>query len=116
MAEFGQFLGLDPKGGEFGSRLKDAVGKAAEKILIAARANDEGYSEHIVGVAIFLMRKMNRSHPDLDKAARTLNCEKPPAEQRLFWDPDKDCKPKWPEVVSRGWWNERPLLPCGGAV
>ena len=97
LAEAGAFLGLKAKAGNFQKFLEDADGKAASHKPQNARMNDEGYSEHIVGVGILLMRLMGREHPDLAEAAAILNCEKPAnLLERVTLDP-RACASKSPE-------------------
>lgn len=77
--------------------LDDTDGKAVGHKIQNVRMNDEGYSEHIVGVGIMLMRLMGRDHPDLAEAAVILNCEKPAnLLERAALDP-RMCEPKSPE-------------------
>lgn len=93
-AEAGTHLGLSVTDGEFRKRLDDARGTAPDKILIAAKFNDEGFAEHLVGASILLMRKMGSTDPKLATATAILNCKKPPALDRVFWDPARDCRKK----------------------
>jgi hypothetical protein len=95
MAEVDEYLNLDGAS-EFGARLDADRGQAASKLLVPAKFNDEGYSEHIVAVAIHLMRLMGRDSTEIKQAARIINCAKPPTASRLLWEPDTDCQPKQP--------------------
>lgn len=96
LAEVGSFVGLNAPNGPFRGGLGTDSGKAVGTILRNARLNDEGFSEHIVAVELFLMRFIGQQHPDLTAAAALLNCEKPSIAERFVLDPTT-CKPKTPE-------------------
>ena len=96
LAEVGRHLGLQASPGRFADELAAIGDTAPQKFLASARANDEGYSEHISAVSNYLMQRMGRNDPDLAMAAAILNCKKPPLLERLVLDPAK-CTPKDPE-------------------
>jgi hypothetical protein len=96
LAEVGDHLSLTPPDGRFKDLLQADAGRASARIVLDARMNDEGFSEHIVAVSIWLMRAIGRgSSPELDRAAELLNCRKPNIAERLILDPES-CEAKEP--------------------
>jgi hypothetical protein len=99
-AMFGEIASFGPyklPDGVFKKLIEQDSGKADSRLLLDARLNDDGFSEHLVAVSIYLKRLMGRDSDDLSNAAALLNCAKPiDLIGRLMLDA-RTCTQKTPE-------------------